>query len=67
MNGVLITHISNNHMFTLCCVIGKERVEVGRYVQGWSLKYGGVLVLDDEEVGDVVGVIGIVCVLRKKR
>lgn len=54
-------------MFTLCRFIRKERVEVGQYAQGWSLKYRDVLVLDDEEVGDVVGVVSIVCVLSKRQ
>jgi hypothetical protein len=59
--------LTNNHKFTLFRIIGKERAEIGRYVQGWTLKYGGVLVLDDEEVADVVGVVSMVSVLRKKR
>jgi hypothetical protein len=59
--------LTNQRKFTLYRIIGKEKVEVGRYLQGWSFKYGGVLVIDDSEVGDVVAVTSMVSVLRKKR
>jgi hypothetical protein len=54
--------------FTLCKSIGGEKVEVGKYWQGWEpFATGGTLVLNANEVDEVVGILTCLVVLRKKR
>lgn len=54
--------------FTLWKLIGQDKVEVGRYWQGYQpFATGGTLVLNTNEVDDVVGILTCIVVLRKKR
>jgi len=53
--------------FTLTKNIGGMKTEVAKFWSGWGIKFGGGLVLNSDEVDDVVAVVSMVNVLRKKR
>jgi hypothetical protein len=53
--------------FTMFKIIGDQKQAVGRYLEEWSIKYGGILVLNSDEIDEVVAVLSIVSILRKKR
>jgi hypothetical protein len=60
-NGILA------RKFTLFKIIGTQKQIVGKYWQGWQLKHGGTLVLNTHEIDEVVAVMSMVSILRKKR
>jgi hypothetical protein len=53
--------------FTMFKIIGDQKQAVGRYLEEWSMKYGGTLALNSDEIDEVVAVLSIVNILRKKR
>ncbi|KAF2458681.1 hypothetical protein BDY21DRAFT_341030 [Lineolata rhizophorae] len=46
---------------------GGQQKEVGRFWQSWSWQTGGALVLDTEEIDEVVGILTMVVMLKKRR
>ncbi|KAF2436561.1 hypothetical protein EJ08DRAFT_644890 [Tothia fuscella] len=62
-----VDNVMSSRKFTLYKVLGGAKQEIGRYEQGWGVKYGGTLVLDANEIDAVVAVVSVVNILRKKR
>ncbi|OCL04288.1 hypothetical protein AOQ84DRAFT_442186 [Glonium stellatum] len=58
-----------SHNMTLYKVLGKKKVEVGKYSQKWwgAFLTGGTLVLDTRELDELIGILSLAVVLKKKR